>query len=218
MIGRLAAIGLVLIGFSCVSEAFAQEVAGRVVRLQGDASEVLGNTRVALAVGSPVHRNGTVETGKDARAELAFLDDSRLTLGAEARVGLDELVYDMRPDSRRSEQAIRVVAGTFKFLSGAIGKQMPQAVAFTTPVATIGIRGTEFFGGPLASGMPPGQFHYGFMILDGAIAVDTPQGGVTLDDPNEGTFLPMSGGAAPTPPATWAQDSIDEAFASIAFR
>lgn len=211
-------MALLLALFCVVPAVSAQEIAGHVVRLQGEASEVLGDLRRPLAVGSPIHRQSVVETGADARAELAFLDASRLTLGAEARIGVDELVYDARPASQRSEQAIRVVAGTFRFLSGAIARQSASAVAVATPVATIGIRGTDFFGGPLASGMPPGELHYGFMILDGAISVDTPQGSVFLDEPNEGTFLPMAGGAAPTPPATWNQESIDEAFASIAFR
>ena len=218
MIGRLIASCVILTWIFWIPGASAQEIAGYVARLQGSASEVVGDVGMPLAVGSPVHRQGIVETGPEGRAELVFLDASRLTLGAGAQVEIDELVYDARPDSRRREQALRVVAGTFRFVSGAIGKQVPAAVAVWTPVATIGIRGTEFFGGPLASGMPPGELHYGFMILGGAISVDTPQGSVLLDEPNEGTFLPMEGGVAPTPPATWSQESIDEAVASIAFR
>ena len=42
--------------------------------------------------------------------------------------------------------------------------------------------------------MPAGQPHYGFQIQEGAIEVITPQGSVTLDEPGEGTFLPLAGG------------------------
>lgn len=171
-----------------------------------------------LGVGTPVHLNSEIRTGKDSRLEITFSDKSRMVLGEWAYIRLDSYRHG-GDDSRRNEsQVIRIITGTFRFITGLIGKFRREKVRLETPVATIGIRGTDFFGGPLAAGMPPGEIHYGFMAIDGAINVSNSKGAVTLDEPNEGTFLPMAGGKAPTPPSAWKQPAIDEAFGSIEFQ
>jgi len=126
----------------------------------------------------------------------------------------DEPVADAQ---KSNSMTVNILSGTFRFVTGLIAKINSRSLRFGTQVATIGVRGTDFFGGPLAAGMPPGEIHYGFMILDGAIEINNRHGKVTLDSPREGTFLPMKGHKAPTPPSTWKQQAIDEAFASIAF-
>ena len=200
--------------------AFAQDQAaiGKVTRLQGSATEMRGTTVQALQAGSLIHSGAMVETAPDSRLEIVFVDASQLTMGADARMRMDELVYSASNPDGEGLQAFEVFAGTFRFLSGAVGRNDPASVRISTPVATIGIRGTDLFGGPLEAGMPPGQLHYGFMIISGAIDIQGRQGTVTLDEPNEGTFLPMSGEAAPTEPSIWTQEAIDEAYASIAFQ
>ena len=214
LVMSLGFLALILTGESV----WAQRVVGEVLRVQGEASATLNGTVAALNTGSPIHENATVATGRDARLIVAFLDRSELTMGENGRIVIDSLVFSPDQANRGYAQALRVIDGTFRLLTGAIADADRGAVIVRTPVATIGIRGTDFFGGPLEAGMPPGQLHYGFLRIDGAIDVQTAQGIVTLDDPNEGTFLPMAGGAAPTPPAIWAQQALDEAFASIAFR
>lgn len=196
-----------------------QDEVGKVTRLQGGATQTLENAAQPLEAGSLIRAGGVVETGADSRLQIVFIDGSQMTLGAEARLVMDELVYNVAASEAGAvSQAFEVFAGTFRFITGAVGREDRDAVRIATPVATIGIRGTDFFGGPLASGMPPGELHYGFMSISGAIEVSTPQGSVTLDEENEGTFLPMVGGAAPTPANIWEQEAIDEAYASIEFR
>jgi len=212
-------VGLFLTLMTVGETASAQRVVGEVLRVQGEASASLNGTNAALTVGSPIQENAVVATGRQARLVVAFLDRSELTMGENGRIVIDSLVFS--PDAstnQRYAQSLRVIDGTFRLLTGAIAKADRAAIVVRTPVATIGIRGTDFFGGPMEVGMPPGQLHYGFLRIDGAIDVQTAQGSVTLDDVNEGTFLPMAGGVAPTPPAIWSQRALDEAFASVAFR
>ncbi|MDF1750599.1 MAG: FecR domain-containing protein [Alphaproteobacteria bacterium] len=207
------------IGGLAASTAQAQDSIGKVTRIQGTATEAVGENTLPLEAGSLIHMNSIVRSGPDSRLEIVFTDASQLTLGEEASIRMDDLVYSpSNPSSKNTQQVLEVFSGTFRFLSGAIGRQNPESVRISTPVATIGIRGTDLFGGPLASGMPPGQVHYGVMIISGAIEVRTPEGAVVLDQANEGTFLPMAGGKAPTDPSVWGQEAIDEAYASIAFR
>ena len=208
--------GLVLLA----SPAAAQpQTIGSVTRIQGFAVEAVpGALNYDLAAGRRVHEGGRVITGRGARVEIRFDDDSVITIGEKATVLLDEFRQRQTAPANAVGQAIRVLRGTFRFVTGLIGQTDRTQVRVRTPVATIGIRGTDIFGGPLEAGMPPGQLHYGFMIIDGAIEVGNVHGTVTLDEPEEGTFLPMDGGKAPTAPRKWGEAATSEAFASIAFR
>lgn len=205
---------------------------GTILRIQGQVVEQpQGFHSRPLYVGAPVHAQSKIKTGPNSRLEIRFVDGSKMVLGEWAHVRLDINLKDYRPRQQRSTQidepapeaqksnsmTVNILSGTFRFVTGLIAKTNHRSVRFGTQVATIGIRGTDFFGGPLAAGMPPGEIHYGFMILDGAIDIRNRHGIVTLDSPREGTFLPMKGHKAPTPPSTWEQSAIDEAFASITF-
>ena len=205
---------------------------GTVTRIQGQVIELpQGFGSRPLRVGSPVHAQSKIKTGPNARLEIRLIDESTMTLGEWAHATLNIKLEDYLQDRKQREEAdestpeakksksmiIDIFSGTFRYVTGLFAKLDNQSVQIGTQVATIGVRGTDFFGGPLAAGMPPGEIHYGFMILDGAIDVKNRYGDVTLDSPKEGTFLPMKGHKAPTPPSTWKQPAIDEAFASIAF-
>jgi hypothetical protein len=114
-------------------------------------------------------------------------------------------------------QSVNFVEGVFRYVSGAISKNDTTDVAINTPVATIGIRGTDFVAGRLTVGMPPGTSHFGAQIRDGAIEVIAPGGSVILDAPGEGTFLPYDRVAAPTPVRQWTDAEQQEADELLAF-
>lgn len=211
-------LALLIVWDAGTAKAVTDEI-GKVTRLQGTATQRQGDDPRSLQAGSVIRAGAVVETGAESRLQIIFIDGSQMTLGEEARLVMDELVYSVEASNTGAiSQSFEIFAGTFRFVTGAVGREKQDAVQISTPVATIGIRGTDFFCGPLAAGMPPGQIHYGFMSISGAIDVTTLQGTVTLDEENEGTFLPMSGNAAPTPANIWDQEAIEEAYASIAFR
>ena len=62
-------------------------------------------------------------------------------------------------------------------------------------MATIGIRGTDFWLGETDDG-------YGVLLLQGAITVSNSAGHVVLDSPAEGTLV-ASASTAPTEPEKW---------------
>ena len=113
---------------------------------------------------------------------IRFLDESTLTVGENAQILIDEMVYELAGRTPESgKQAIKFVSGVFSYVSGKIGKSVRTNVALNTPVATIGIRGTRVVGGELTIGMAPGNPHYGFQIREDAVEIITPQGLVILD-------------------------------------
>lgn len=198
--------------------ATAQQMAGTVERLKGHASRTLDGTTADLAVGGTIFVGDRVKTGAEARLLVRFTDGSSLTLGEKAEVAIDDLVFTPAAKGPAvGRQALVMVVGVFRYTSGKIGKASPSQVLFGTPTATIGIRGTDFVGGELTVGMPPGRPHYGFQIQDGAIRVITPQGSVVLNQPGQGTFLPLAGGRPPTPVRQWTAEEAAEAQAALAF-
>ena len=196
--------------------AMAQDAAGVVERQKGEASRSVSGAAQQLAEGAAVFAGDILKTGAGARLLVRFADGSSLTLGEKAEVSVDELIYDPAA-AAEDRQTLIMVVGVFRYTSGKIAKASPSQVTFGTPTATIGIRGTDFLGGELTVGMPPGQPHYGFQIQEGAIQVITPQGSVVLDEPGEGTFLPLTGGRPPTPVRQWTPEEAAEAQAAIAF-
>ena len=97
-----------------------------------------------LSVGDPVFQGDTVETEGSGAVGLVFLDKTTLSLSEGGKMVLDELVYD--PASGTGSMAVDMVEGAFSFISGEIAKTGPDAMQVSTPVATIGIRGTTVAG------------------------------------------------------------------------
>lgn len=191
---------------------------GYVKRLQGSARIALNGVTTDLSRDARIFSHSVVTTGPDARLLLYFSDESKMILGANARVDLQD--YELDPPRWKSLlplQKITVLKGAFRFVTGLIAKKSPDGFAFSTPVATIGVRGTTFFGGPLPTSQPEEPQQYGFLILDGAITVDNAFGSSVLDEPKEGTYVPLDGSKAPTSAARWSDAQIKAALASVEF-
>jgi hypothetical protein len=159
-------------------------------------------------MGGPIFLNDVVATGAAARLEVTFDDGTSLTLGESAEMRIDSFVYAPSMGAARMRAA---VTGAFRFISGGIGQTAAADVAVTTPVATIGIRGTDFFGGPIDSQA------LGVLLLEGAVIVTNPAGEAILDAPGEGTNI-AAPGAPPGPVTQWPEDKVNRALASVAFQ
>ena len=118
---------------------------GEVSNVTGEAKATrLDGTTVNLSTGDPVFQGDTVETTGAGAIGLVFLDKTTLSLSEGGKMVLDELVYD--PATGTGSMAVDMVEGAFSFVSGEIAKTGPDAMKVSTPVATIGIRGTTVAG------------------------------------------------------------------------
>jgi hypothetical protein len=197
-----------LLSSLCAGQAAAQEAIGAVSRIQGDASGTRGGATRALALNAAVFRNEIVSTGNAARLEITFADNTRLTLGERARLTLDRYAYN--PGAGRGTIRFRV-AGAFRFVSGQVSRLPRSDVAVTTPHATIGVRGTEFWGGPIDDQV------LGVFLAEGAVSVSNAAGRQILNQPGQGTNIARRG-AAPGPVTFWPQDKVNRALATVAFQ
>lgn len=87
----------------------------------------------------PVFSDEVIETQPESASRIVFRDLTELSVGPNARVTLDEFVFDPEPSISRF--VLSAFDGVFRFKSGRLAK---TAYAIETPDAVIGVRGTTF--------------------------------------------------------------------------
>lgn len=90
-------------------------------------------------VDGTVRQADAIATGADSRLLIRLRDQSVLTVGANAALNVDRFVIDT--EAEPAGVLVSMVRGAFRFVSGSRGAER-ERVAFRTPTATIGIRGT----------------------------------------------------------------------------
>ena len=141
MVGRLA--GALNPGeYAQITPFTASNTIGLIETSEGSVTAVHADgTTVVLQVGSSVFQGDVIRTAEGANVGITFKDESTFSLDESGEIILDEMVYD--PDTGEGAFASTVTTGVFSFISGQIAKVNPDAMSITTPVATIGIRGTK---------------------------------------------------------------------------
>ncbi|MBG0789786.1 MAG: FecR domain-containing protein [Desulfovibrionaceae bacterium] len=155
---------------------------GEVVYLVGTVTaERPGGAVRDLDLKKPVMAGDVVVTGSKSNVEIVFQDDSVFSQGPDARISMDEFVYTGQKSA--SKLLFRMGQGTFRYVTGQIVRQNPDAFALQTPTATIGIRGTEVF-----ATVTPGLERIGNLELTaghtmtvGSQRIDKPMYAVSVD-------------------------------------
>jgi len=118
--------------------AYAQARIGEAAVIKNEVVNVA--TTAQINVGDGVLRDETVRTGADSAARLVMADSTNLSLGPNAILKLDRTVFDDEHHYR--DVAVRMTIGAFRFVTGHSDK---AAYKITTPLATIGVRGTGVY-------------------------------------------------------------------------
>jgi hypothetical protein len=119
------------------SPVLAQARVGEAVVIKNEVVRVAGAATSQVNVGDGVLRDETLRTGLDSAARLVMIDSTNLSLGPNATIKLDRTVFNDEHSYR--DIAIRLTTGAFRFVTGHSDK---TAYKLTTPLATIGVRGT----------------------------------------------------------------------------
>jgi VCBS repeat-containing protein len=135
------------------------QVIGHVTKLIGTATAIRNGVSIILNNGDNVNKGDVVQSGSDSTLGITFIDGSVFGLGSNAKMVLNEMVYD--PNGSSNSSLISLVQGTISFVAGATAKHGDMKV--DTPVATMGIRGTAVlveidFTVPGQGGAPPAKF------------------------------------------------------------
>ncbi len=170
----------------------------------------VNGSREQVQVGDPVYTDDVVETSENGAAGIRFNDDTTFSIGGDARMVLDDFVYD--PSANTGSAVVNVLQGSFSFVSGAVAKVGDDALTVKTPVLTIGVRGT-FVGG---QGAQEGELSEVVNLpqedgTTGRIFVSNAAGGVELSQAFEGTQT-SSQFQAPAAPRIFSRTEIESKF------
>jgi len=123
-----------------VPPANAGKVEARLTYLEGPVSFTRDKARLPAELDMSLLPGDTVETGKDAQAEVTFDDSSTLDLDPETRFGISE----MAKDSASGQRTVRT-----SLLSGELQARIAKLAQNSTfeiesPTSVAAVRGTEF--------------------------------------------------------------------------
>lgn len=117
--------------------ASAQTRVGEAVVVQNEVVRVAASASTQINVGDNLLRDEVVRTGVSSAARLVMADNTNLSIGPSATLKLDRTVFNDEHSYR--EIAVRLTTGAFRFVTGRSEK---AAYKITTPLASIGVRGT----------------------------------------------------------------------------
>jgi hypothetical protein len=127
---------VLFIGCFAPSSGLAADQVGLTVTVRNDVNQVEPKTSKILQ-GDDVIRDELVQTLQDSGAKFVLKDNTNLVLGPNSKLRIDKAVFS--DNHSISEIAIRLTTGSFRFITGASPK---ESYAISTPLATIGVRGT----------------------------------------------------------------------------
>lgn len=114
---------------------------GEVVQVHGHVAAV-GVDKVTrkLAAGDGVYVGDRLITGEDGFLRLTMIDHAKLDLRCFTIMVIED--YALQKTDRRS--ILKLLQGSIRKISGEIGKMKNDIYELQTPVASIGVRGTEY--------------------------------------------------------------------------
>lgn len=92
---------------------------------------------------SPIYEKDTIQTDTTSTAEIAFNDSSVVALRSATTFKIDQYKYDAA-SPKNGKYVANVVEGGFRTITGIISHSNPDNYQVNTPVATIGVRGTDY--------------------------------------------------------------------------
>ena len=118
------------------------EAIGEVTELTGSATVIRTNgVQENLSLGDPIFLGDTLRTGAGSSVGVTFIDDTLFSLSEDARLVIDQLIFN--PGGGGNELSVSLLQGAAAFLAGQIAPSEGEGMKVTTPVGTIGVRGTS---------------------------------------------------------------------------
>jgi len=126
-----------------------RNVVGNVSLLQGNVELVRRGEIVTLKEDTLLEEGDRLTTGKGG-IRIRLRDNTRITLAKNTQFEIDRYRYSA--EEKEAEARFKLVSGAFRAVTGAIGHLPEPSFEVETSVATMGIRGTDFWGGFIFSG------------------------------------------------------------------
>lgn len=172
--GRLAAVAALAVGLAAASfqvSASPQSV-GQVSLLIGDAWVTRADgTREPLRRGAAIQVGDRIQTAANGHVHVRFVDNGAVSVRPESVLEVQSYRYEaQQPQS--NEVRLKLEQGTGRSISGAATEADKNRFRLNTPIAAIGVRGTDFIVQADPSGVRA-------TVSDGAIVVGALGGACT---------------------------------------
>jgi ferric-dicitrate binding protein FerR (iron transport regulator) len=193
----LRSVALLFACFPAIAVGAAPTAIGIVAELRGEALAELNNMQRRLEFNASVFLGDTLKTGESSRLAVLLAEKTRLRLGAETTVTVDQFIAEAGGDLSLGSGALLIEEPP---------DALPKGLTVQSPFALIAVRGTDFFAGPI-------EGVFGVFVQNGS--VDVTAGGTTVRlAAGEGTDIAEAGGP-PGPVKKWGKAKIDKALALV---
>ena len=116
---------------------------GNVVFIAGDAKLDRAGTITLLTKGQSVRSGDRIQTGADGHVHLRMIDQGFIAVRAASSLKIQDYAYN--PESPADNKVrINLENGVARTVSGKAGETTRERYRFNTPIAAIGLRGTDY--------------------------------------------------------------------------
>ena len=134
--------GIALIASLAVSSlAIAGENAAMVVASRGEVIAIADGGSRELKQGDLVYVDDEIMTANRSFAVLQFVDGAKVTVRPDSVIIVETYLYNGNAEDAAT---LSLVSGGLRVITGAMAKSNPENYKVRTPVALMGVRGTEF--------------------------------------------------------------------------
>lgn len=133
-----------LFGLSLLASlVFADDAAiGKIKTLSGGVSIERNGSSLMAKMGDSIYAKDHIVTGKDGSVGLLFNDDSRLSVGPDSNMAMEDFSFD--PATNDGHLNVGVKRGSLSVIAGKMVEKTPGSLKVKTPTAILAVRGTEF--------------------------------------------------------------------------
>lgn len=139
----MKSLRICMIWLLCAGTVMAMEESpvGSIKTLEGEVVITRNGQDLLAKLPGLMFKRDEIRTGPDGRVGIVLRDDTLLSLGPQSRLVLADFVFEPKHD--RFSVWIKMLKGTFVYLSGVIAKLSPDSIRLETPDSTIAVRGTK---------------------------------------------------------------------------
>lgn len=118
-----------------------EDSAGMVVASRGEVIALSNGGSRELKQGDFIYVNDEILTSDRSFAVLQFTDGAKVTVRPDSTLIIEQYLY---AGNAEDEATLNLVSGGLRVITGAMAKTNPENYKVRTPVALMGVRGTEF--------------------------------------------------------------------------
>jgi ferric-dicitrate binding protein FerR (iron transport regulator) len=179
---------------------------GEFTSLKGPATVTQSGQTVKLYPGASVIVGDRLHTGKGTRLKLRMIDGAEIMLGENTEFIVRE--YELHETVGRA--ALELTKGFFRAVTGRIAKLRDSTFQVKTPLAIVGVRGTDFWGE-----QHPNRLRIALLSGPGtSVVISNDAGSVELNEAGYGTEV-TSSTAPPKPPFRWSPAELQRAAGTV---